>query len=500
MSRNFTVTPMEDPFRILTVDDEETILHLYYQILSSSRDLAGDAEEVPHFEVSQSRQGDQAVAMVQEGRENGRPFSVVFLDINMPPGPDGIWTARKIREIDADVGIVLVTGQVRVNILETARTVLPVDKLLYLQKPFYPQEILQFASALSEKWRVEREYRSIMQDLEERVQARTVSLMEANKRLSEEIETRTRIQTALKESEKKFREMITNNSDGIVILDQNNTIRFLNPAAEALFSVHGTELLGCLFEYPVSLEKTTEIEIKNRNRASVVAEMQVVETEWEGKKALLASIRDISERKRMEVDVAQSYDKLQKAMVGIIEAMANIVERRDPYTSGHQQRVARLCRAIALEMNLSEDKVEGIYMAAFIHDIGKIVVPAEILSKPGKLSEMEFELIKIHPQAGHDILKGIEFPWPIAEVTFQHHERMDGSGYPRGLTGDRILLEARIMAVADTVEAMATHRPYRPALGIDEALNEVMQNAGHKYDAGVVEACRRVFSERGFQL
>jgi len=494
------VPRMKEPFYILTVDDEETILDLYYQILSSSRDLAGDAEEVPYFEVSQSRQGDQAVMMVQEGRENDRPFSVVFLDINMPPGPDGIWTARKIREIDADVGIVLVTGQVRVNILETARTVLPVDKLLYLQKPFYPQEILQFASALSEKWRVEREYRSIMQDLEERVQARTVSLMEANKRLSEEIETRTRVQMALKESEKNFREMITNNSDGIVILDQKNTTRFLNPAAEALFAVHGTELLGRPFEYPVYVGKTTEIEIKNSNRPSVVAEMQVVETEWEGDKALLASIRDISERKRMEEDIAQSYDKLQKAMVGTIEAMANIVERRDPYTAGHQQRVARLCQAIALEMELSDDRVEGIFMAALIHDIGKIAVPAEILSKPGRLSEMEFELIKIHPQAGYDILKGIEFPWPIAEVTFQHHERMDGSGYPRGLTGDQILWEARIMAVADTVEAMATHRPYRPALGIDEALNEVMQNAGNKYDSGAVEACRRVFSESGFQL
>ncbi len=490
----------ETPFRILTVDDEKTILDLYDQIFSSGQHLSENVEEGPRFDVAQCEQGDQAVALVQEGRETGRPFSAVFLDINMPPGPDGIWTARKIREVDPDVGIVLVTGQVRFNILETARSILPLDKLLYLQKPFYPQEILQFASSLSEKWRVEREYRAMMENLEQRVQDRTLSLMKANRKLSEEIEARTRAEMAMRKSEKNFREMITNNSDGILILDQDRTIRFVNPAAGKLFAVHGKDFVGRPFAYPVHLGSTTEIEIRDSGRPPIIAEMQVVETEWEGKKALLASIRDISERKRMEQAVTRSYDKLQKAMVGTIEAMANLVERRDPYTSGHQQRVAKLSRAIAMEMDLSEDQIEGISMAALIHDIGKIAVPAEILSKPGRLSETEFQLIKVHPQSGYDILKGIEFPWPIAEVILQHHERMDGSGYPGRLTGDRILLEARIMAVADTVEAMATHRPYRAALGVDAALEEIQKNAGRLYDAKVVKACRHLFRKKTFNL
>ncbi len=488
----------EPVFRVLTVDDEETILDLYFQILSSSRDLVEGAEEMPAFDVAQSRQGDQAVALAREGIQEGRPFSVVFLDINMPPGPDGIWTAKEIRKIDPDAGIVLVTGQARVNILETARSVLPADKLLYLQKPFYPQEILQFASALSEKWRVEREYRSVLANLEQRVKDRTLSLLEANQKLSEEVRARTRVEAALKTSEKNFREMIVNNSDGIVILDQGGTTRFVNPAALQLFGKPQDRFVGQPFVYPIRVGETSEIEVRADSKPLVIAEMQAVETEWEGKKALLASIRDISERKRMEQAVTESFDKLQNAMVGTIQAMAGIVERRDPYTAGHQQRVAKLCRAIASEMALSEDRVEGIFMAALIHDIGKIAVPAEILSKPGRLSETEFQLIKIHPQSGYDILKGIAFPWPIAEITFQHHERMDGSGYPRKLLGDETLLEARIMSVADTVEAMATHRPYRPALGVDAALEEVSQNAGRLYDAGVVQACCRLFSEKEF--
>ncbi len=490
----------EPPFRILTVDDEETILDLYHQILSSSQYLIGDTQEMPHFDVAQSRQGDHAITLVQESQQTGRPFSAVFLDINMPPGPDGIWTAREIRKIDPDVGIVLVTGQARVDILGTARSILPVDKLLYLQKPFYPQEILQFASALSEKWRVEREYQSVLQELEERVKARTLSLLEANKKLSDEVQARTRAEIALRASEKNFRQMITNNSDGIVILDQKNIAQFFNPAAQNLFASREADLVDHPFIYPIRVGQTTEIEIQNGDRSSVIAEMQVVETEWEGEKAFLASIRDISERKRMEQAITQSYDKLQNAMVGTIQAMAGIVERRDPYTAGHQQRVAKLSRAIAQEMNLLENRVEGIFMAALIHDIGKIAVPAEILSKPGRLSDVEFQLIKIHSQSGYDIMSGIAFPWPIAEIIFQHHERMNGSGYPRNLTGDQTLLEARIMAVADTVEAMATHRPYRPALGVDAALEEITKNSGCLYDPGVVEACRKVFIQKRFQF
>ncbi|OQB98598.1 MAG: Cyclic di-GMP phosphodiesterase response regulator RpfG [Spirochaetes bacterium ADurb.Bin110] len=176
------------------------------------------------------------------------------------------------------------------------------------------------------------------------------------------------------------------------------------------------------------------------------------------------------------------------------------VETRDPYTAGHQRGVADLSRAIAMELKLTSDRIDGIQMAAIIHDLGKISVPAEILTKPNKLTEMEFELIKTHPQSGYDILKDIDFPWPIARMILEHHERMDGSGYPRNLRGDDILLESRILAVADVVESMASHRPYRPALGLNAALEEIEKNRGTIYDADAVDACLRLIREKRFQF
>ena len=211
-------------------------------------------------------------------------------------------------------------------------------------------------------------------------------------------------------------------------------------------------------------------------------------------------VRDITERKRTEEELRQSFSKLQKIVAGAIQTMARIVEIRDPYTAGHQQRVAALARAIAVELHVPQDQVAGLYMAGSIHDVGKISVPAEILSKPGRLSDLEFDMIKAHSFIGYDILSGIEFPWPIADIVLQHHERMDGSGYPKGLAGEDIRLEARILGVADVVEAMASHRPYRPARGQDAALEEISQNKGVLYDPQVADACLRLFAEKGFKL
>jgi len=195
-----------------------------------------------------------------------------------------------------------------------------------------------------------------------------------------------------------------------------------------------------------------------------------------------------------------TLNDLQRSMEGIIQAMAKTVEMRDPYTAGHQRRVSILACAIAKEMNLSRGQIHGIKMAGDIHDLGKISVPAEILSKPTRLTDAEFSIIKTHPQVGYDILKGIEFPWPISQIVYQHHERMDGSGYPQGLSGNDILLEARIIAVADIVEAMASHRPYRPSLGIDKALEEISRNRNTLYDIDVADACLKLFNEKEFKL
>ncbi|UCG14839.1 MAG: HD-GYP domain-containing protein [Deltaproteobacteria bacterium] len=210
--------------------------------------------------------------------------------------------------------------------------------------------------------------------------------------------------------------------------------------------------------------------------------------------------QDIAVPKHAAVEVQDALGKLRKAMAGVIQAMALTVERKDPYTAGHQRRVADLARGLAREIGLSAHQIDGIRMAGLIHDLGKICVPAEILSKPGGLTEIELSLIRSHPQIGYEILKEIEFPWPVAQIVLQHHERMDGSGYPAGLSNGEIVLEARTLAVADVVEAMASHRPYRPALGIDKALEEVSDNRDILYDPEVVDACLRLFRLRNFRF
>lgn len=209
---------------------------------------------------------------------------------------------------------------------------------------------------------------------------------------------------------------------------------------------------------------------------------------WDG------AAQDITERERLEAERKRSLELLESSMEETVEAIAATIEMRDPYTAGHQRRVARLAQRIAEKMGLSKEEVHGIYVAATIHDIGKIHIPAEILSYPGKLGEIEYALIKVHVQAGYDILKHIEFPWPVAQMVYQHHEHLDGSGYPRGLKGDEIMLGARILCVADVVESMASYRPYRPGLGTDKALAEIRENRGICYDPGVVDVCLGLFA------
>jgi len=195
-----------------------------------------------------------------------------------------------------------------------------------------------------------------------------------------------------------------------------------------------------------------------------------------------------------------SFDRLQRVYEEAIRAMGVMMEVRDPYTAGHQQRVSCICVEISKELSLPAQEVKGIQMAALIHDIGKLAFPAEILSKPGKLSDAEFDLIKTHPSVGYGIIKDIEFPWPIAQIILQHHERMNGSGYPAKLSSDNIPLEARILSVADVIEAMASNRPYRPSKGLNMALEEISNNKNILYDGDVVDACLKLFCTKGFNL
>jgi PAS domain S-box-containing protein/putative nucleotidyltransferase with HDIG domain len=334
--------------------------------------------------------------------------------------------------------------------------------------------------------------------------------------------SRKRITEALEQSESKYRMLFEYASDAIFLIKKGAFVD-CNP--------RGLEMLGCTREEiigrsplefcpPVqpdgALSKERfqhggrlalagapqfcEWRLNRRDGTPFEAEMSLSRVEV-GKEVFIQSMtRDVTERKQAEEKLERTLANLRKAMGGTIEAIVHVVETKDPYTAGHQNRVAHLAAAIAEEMELPANTVEGIRMAGVIHDIGKISVPAEILSKPGKLAAKEFELIKDHPQTGHDVLKDVEFPWPIAEIILQHHEKLDGSGYPRGLKGDEVLLEARIITVADVIEAIASHRPYRPAQGIDTALIEIQSNKGILYDPDVADACIRLFTEKAYRL
>jgi response regulator RpfG family c-di-GMP phosphodiesterase len=256
----------------------------------------------------------------------------------------------------------------------------------------------------------------------------------------------------------------------------------------ALPLVYEGDVLGVLTIY------ATEIEMFDQSE--VVRLMGLSNDLAYGICALRTRIERIEAGKEIELHV----EKLQKALSGTIKVVASTVEVRDPYTAGHQRRVATLARAIAEEMDLNEHQVEGIFMAGVVHDLGKIYVPAEILSKPSRLNDIEFNLIRTHSQVGYDLLKTIDFPWPIAQIVHQHHERLNGSGYPQGLSSEQILIEAKIICVADVVEAMASHRPYRPARGVDVALEHIQEESGTLYDSATVDTCLRLFSEKGFQF
>lgn len=249
-------------------------------------------------------------------------------------------------------------------------------------------------------------------------------------------------------------------------------------------------------------EASHDVELQMRHRNGrilwVLMSIEPVFDDEGGVVESRASIVDISRRKEAEEERRRIGERLQRALVQTIQAIAITIEKRDPYTAGHQQRVADLAVAIAAELGLSQERSEGLRLGALIHDIGKIYVPAEFLNRPGHLNDTEVEIIRTHPTMGYDIVKGIEFPWPVADIVVQHHERLDGSGYPKGLKGDEIVLEARILAVADVVEAMASHRPYRAALPLEMALGEIERQRDVRYDARVADACLRLFREKGF--
>lgn len=350
----------------------------------------------------------------------------------------------------------------------------------------------------------------------------------------EEKELHTNIEIALykKKMERKIKKreewvstVLNSIGDAVIAIDKEGLITYINYAAEALTGWKHEKALGKdlteRFNIIVSEETSSSnmkpiVKMACKEKTNITNQAVFIKKEGieipvdysdspitDDKEKIMGSVlvlRDITERKQAEEKLKQSYEKLKMVLEETIHAMSLVIETRDPYTAGHQRRVTNLACAIAEEMGLSKEQIEAIRMAGVIHDIGKIYIPAEILSKPDRLNETEISLVKKHSQIGYDILKGIGFPWPIAEVIFQHHERLNGSGYPQGLSGKEILLEARILSVADVVEAMSSHRPYRPSLGIKKALEEISKNKGILYDSEVVDACLKLFAEKRFKF
>ncbi len=359
------------------------------------------------------------------------------------------------------------------------------------------------------------ELKKLNNHLEERVQEKT-------RFLEEEILERKKAQAALVESEEQYRSIFENAIDGIFRSTPEGTFLSVNPAYARMLGFSSAQEMYGASDY-----------IKNRRYVdpeSWAALGQALETQGsvqrfetrifrrDGRTIWIAmnahavrdsngrveyyegTVEDITESKKAGEALNESFENLRKSLDGTVRALATTIEMRDPYTAGHQRRVAQLACAIAGQLGLTEDRLEGMQVIGFLHDIGKIVVPAEILSKPGELNDLEFNMIKAHSQVGYNILKGIEFPWPVSVAVLQHHERLDGSGYPEGIRGDDLILEARILAVADVVESMASHRPYRPALGIEQALQEVSRHRGVLYDSSVVDACIKALEEGGLTL
>ena len=330
-----------------------------------------------------------------------------------------------------------------------------------------------------------------------------------------DITDRRQAEKALRESEGKYRSIFENAQEGIYRSTPEGRFVLANQAMARILGYESPEeLISSMSDIGRQIYVDPEERIRTmkllekqptvhsrevqfyKKDGSVVWVSRNMHTVCDDNGKLLfyeGIVTDITERKA-------SVERLHRALGATVRAIATTVELRDPYTAGHQRRVADLARSIATGMRLDPDRIEGLRLAAIVHDLGKVSIPAEILSKPSKLSEIELALIKGHPQTGCEILKEVESSWPLAEIVCQHHERMDGSGYPRGLKGDEILMEARIMAVADVVESMASHRPYRPALGVDAALDELEKYKGVHYDADVVDACLTLFREKGYTL
>ena len=320
----------------------------------------------------------------------------------------------------------------------------------------------------------------------------------------------------LPKTEIKFHDIVENVCVIIFTVDLKSIITYINPAVESLLGFKTSDVINCSFAeilHPedkiLSQEHFGKVFCGEKANCEYRAICKGGDIRWyrtisqplyDGDHITGAqgTIIDITTEKNAEKTIESGYQKLESVFEDTVEALASVLGQRDPFTQGHQRNVTKLACAVATKLDLPEEKIKGIHLAGLLHDIGKISIPAEILTKPSKLTDAEYRLVKTHSQVAYEILKKIDFPWPIAQIVLQHHERLDGSGYPQGLSNDEILQEAKILIVADVVEAMSSHRPYRPAPGVSMALEEITKNKGIKYDSSSVDVCLKIFKDEHF--
>jgi PAS domain S-box-containing protein/putative nucleotidyltransferase with HDIG domain len=392
---------------------------------------------------------------------------------------------------------------------------------LFIIKPQEPDFLLKLTEQIITKFESK-----ITEKIPEMELSEEAFLQDHNEALFRKLENKIRqledANQMIKESETKYRSIFDNSIAGIYRTTKEGRFLTLNSAFCHMLGYNSKEELRGLITdigkqmYVVPEDRARLLELLEKDNYVVGFETRYYKKDhsiiwvnagvWTIRDAnnnilyYEGIVEDITDRIQQEETLKASAEKLKNAMMGTIHVVATIVEQRDPYTAGHQRRVSEISSAIAKELGLPPEQVEGIKIAGLIHDVGKIAIPAEILTKPGKLSPIERSLVEVHAEAGYNILNGVEFPWPILDAIHQHHERMNGSGYPSGLKNEEIIIEARILAVADVMEAMASHRPYRPALGIDVALKEIENNKGVLYDEDIVNACLNLFRNKNFKL
>jgi len=483
--------------KVLIVDDHAPSRHLVNWCLSSyGYEVLEAADGVEALAVARTDRPDLVISDALMPRMDGFSLCRAWMaDSDLVHVPFLFYSASYPSDDDRDFG-------------------LSIGASGYLTKPMPPEELISAIESVLKKTNQAFATPTIRGDDFDKTHHRLV-----NKKLETKVAELNKLANAYKTQRQEYERLFRANPQPMWIYD-SETMKFLevNDAAVARYGYAREEWFAMRItdiRPPDEIDRLHEVIADRQGRTfsnpdvwthikkdgtQIKVEISAHSLDFDGHAARVVMALDVTEKILIQEREKIQLQRIEDAMRGTIMVVTRMVELRDPYTAGHERRTAQLCTAIGAELGMDPDALDGLTMAAMVHDIGKISIPTDILSKPGKLSPIERLYIEQHAEAGYELLREVSFPWPIASIVRQHHERMDGSGYPQGLSGDEILPEARILAVADTIEAMASHRPYRPAFPVDQALAEIEMKAGVVYDTSVVEACLRLFRERGYTL